>query len=225
MHMARLQMTRRALLGATAVIGLAVVPAAARSRASGLLRLAQAQAPSKDDLMAPGPLPEEAEGKPDAPVTMIEYASMTCPHCADFDVNVYPWLKANYIDTGKVRYIMREFPLDPLAAAAFMLARCAGDDKYFGMVDTLFHRQRDWMVRQPLQPLLQIAKQEGLTQASFDACLDNKDLLKGIDTVRQRAATKLGVDATPTFFINGKRYVGELTTEQLDAALKSELGS
>ena len=119
------------------------------------------------ELMAPGPLGEQSLGKDDAPVTIIEYASMTCPHCAHFHETVYPELKKRYIDTGKVRFIFREFPLDPLAAAGFMLARCGGKDKYFPMIETLFAQQKDWVVQKPLEPLLAIAKQAGFTQQTL----------------------------------------------------------
>ena len=123
--------------------------------------------------MKPDALPEMAMGDDKAPVTVIEYASMTCPHCAHFQETTFPELKKRYIDTGKVRYIFREFPLDSLAAAAFMLARCAGKndkDKYFALVDTLFRQQRTWAVEKPLPPLLAIAKQAGLHRADLQ-CL------------------------------------------------------
>ena len=123
-----------------------------------MVPFAWAQAPSPDELMKPGPLGEAVQGKPDAPITLIEYASMTCSHCANFDTQVYPTLRSKYIDPGKVRYILREFPLDRLAAAGFMLARCAGDDKYFAMVDVLFKMQGQWaFVQDPLPALLAIA--------------------------------------------------------------------
>ncbi len=111
-------------------------------------------------------------GPESAPVTIIEYASMTCPHCAAFENTVFPELKKKYIDTGKVRFILREFPLDGLAAAAFMLARCAGPDKYYPMVETLFNQQQKWAVRNPIEPLMAIAKQAGFTQQTFEACIN-----------------------------------------------------
>src|SRR5215813_5755985 len=157
---------------------------AAGSALPGIALPAFAQAPSNEELMQPGPLGEQIMGKADAPVTFIEYASMTCSHCANFAVKVYPTLKSRYIETGKVRYIMREFPLDPLAAAGFMLARCAGDGKYFPMVETLFQKQKDWVVQKPLEPLLAIAKQAGFTQQTFEECLANQKVLDGIDAVR-----------------------------------------
>jgi len=170
------------------------------------------------ELMKPEALPDMPMGDPKAPVTVIEYASMTCPHCAHFDETTFPELKKRYIDTGKVYYILREFPLDSLAAAAFMLARCAGKDdpsKYYALVDTLFKQQRQWAVEKPLPPLLAIAKQAGFTEKSFDECLSNQKILDGIESVRQRAIDKFKVHATPTFFINGTPHDGALTIEDM----------
>jgi protein-disulfide isomerase len=171
---------------------------------------------SLSDLMTPGPLGDQVMGNADAPVTIIEYASMTCPHCAHFHETTYPELKKKYVDTGKVRFIFREFPLDPLAAAGSMLARCAGKEKYFPLVDALFSQQKDWVVQKPLQPMFAIAKQAGFTQESFDQCLANQKMLDGIEESRTRAAQKFGVNSTPTFFINGKIFRGALTPEELD---------
>ena len=168
------------------------------------------------ELMAPGPLGDQVLGSPDAPVTIIEYASMTCPHCAHFHETTYPEMKKKYIDTGKVRFIFREFPLDPLAAAGSMLARCAGNDKYFPMIESLFAQQKDWVIQKPLQPMMAIAKQAGFTQESFDKCLANQQMLDGLEAGRTRAVQKLNVNSTPTFFINGKIFRGALTVEELD---------
>jgi protein-disulfide isomerase len=168
------------------------------------------------ELMTPGPLGDQIMGATDAPVTIIEYASMTCPHCAHFHETTYPELKKKYVDTGKVRFIFREFPLDPLAAAGSMLARCAGKDKYFAMIDALFAQQKDWVVQKPLQPMLAIAKQAGFTQQTFDECLANQKMLDGLEESRTRAAQKFNVNSTPTFFINGKIFRGALTPEELD---------
>jgi len=171
------------------------------------------------DLMVPGPLGDQAEGADNAPVTIVEYASMTCPHCAHFHETTYPELKKKYIDTGKVRFIFREFPLDALAAAGSMLARCAGKDKYFPMIEILFSQQKEWVVQKPLQPMLAIAKQAGFTQETFDKCLANQQMLDGIEASRTRAAQKFNVNSTPTFFINGKIFRGALTPEELDTQL------
>jgi len=171
---------------------------------------------SMADLLVPGPLGDQIQGQADAPVTIVEYASMTCPHCSHFHETTYPEMKKKYIDTGKVRFIFREFPLDPLAAAAAMLARCAGKDKFFPLIDAFFAQQKDWVVQKPLQPMFAIAKQAGFTQQSFDECLANQQLLTGLEEQRTRATQKFNVNSTPTFFINGKTVRGALTPEELD---------
>jgi len=194
------------LIGALASAGIDMIGGPAPARA---------QTVAEAELMQPGPLGEEVMGKDDAPVTIIEYASMTCPHCANFAVNTFPVLKEKYIDTGKVRFIFREFPFDPVAAGAFMLARCSGD-KYFAVVDLLFHTQRAWAVEKPLGPLLNTVKQAGFTEQKFKECLANQKVLDGIEWVRKRAVEKFKVESTPTFFINGKRQVGALSIEELE---------
>jgi protein-disulfide isomerase len=198
---------------------------AAGSALPGIALPAFAQAPSNEELMQPGPLGEQIMGKADAPVTFIEYASMTCSHCANFAVKVFPTLKSKYIDAGKIRYIMREFPLDPLAAAGFMLARCAGD-KYYEVIDALFQTQQKWaFIRDPLPQLSAVAKQLGFTQEKFDECLANQKVLDGIDWVRQRGAEKFGVNSTPTFFINGDIHRGEMSLEETEKVLQPYLKS
>ncbi|MCC6777643.1 MAG: DsbA family protein [Hyphomicrobiales bacterium] len=177
------------------------------------------------ELMQPGPLGDEVLGSASAPVTVIEYASMTCPHCSQFHETTYPELKKKYIDTGKVRFIFREFPLDPLAAAGSMLARCAGKDKFFPMLEALFSQQKDWVVQKPLEPLFKIAKQAGFTQQTFDECLANQQILNGLEETRTRAAQKLNVNSTPTFFINGKVHRGAITMEELDKQVAPYLKS
>ena len=168
-------------------------------------RSARAQDVSIEDLNHPGPLPDMVLGSSDAPVTIIEYASMSCSHCAYFAITTFPQLKARYIDTGRVRYVFREFPLDELAAAASMLARSVGDDRYFAVIDTLFRQQRQWVVND-IQPLKTLAIQEfGFTEQSFKVCLENQELLDGIIKARDRASKIFRIESTPTFFINGKR--------------------
>jgi protein-disulfide isomerase len=189
--------------------------------AFGALRSpAAAQTFSVLELEAKGPLDDIPLGSPTAPVTIIEYASMTCPHCAAFANGVFPKLKEKYIDTGKVRFIMREYPLDQLAAAAFMLARCAGPDKYYPLIETLFQQQQKWAVRQPLPPLLAIAKQAGFTEKSFNDCLNDTALLNKVQQERDIGSNKFKVDATPTFFVNGQRYSGEMSIADLDKLLE-----
>jgi protein-disulfide isomerase len=174
------------------------------------------------ELAQPGPLGDMAIGDAKAPVVIIEYASMTCPHCATFHATTYPELKKRYIETGKVRFIFREFPLDPLATAAFMLARCTGPERYFAMIETLFEQQKAWVVQRPLQPLLAIAKQAGFTEKSFNECLGDKKIQEGIEEVRQRAI-KLGVQSTPSFFINGVPLRGGGTIEEFEKAMAPHL--
>jgi protein-disulfide isomerase len=176
------------------------------------------QAQAQALLMQPGPLGEMALGDAKAPVTIIEYASMTCPHCAAFHASTYPELKKRYIDTGKVRFIFREFPLDQLALAAFLLARCAGPDKYFPMIETLFQQQKEWVVQKPLGPLMAIAKQTGMSETAFNECLQNQKLIDGIEDVRQRAM-KLNIQSTPSFFINGKPLRGAFSIEDFEKAM------
>ena len=172
-------------------------------------------APSPADLANAGPNGDVMLGSDKAPVTIIEYASMTCPHCAHFSETTFPELKKRYIDTGKVRYTLRTFPLDQLAAAGFMIAICGGKDKYMPIVETLFAKQDQWIVKDPVTPLKEIAKQFGFTEDQFNQCLANQKVLDDIQAVRDHAVDKLGVNSTPTFFINGKKLVGDLSIDQM----------
>jgi protein-disulfide isomerase len=176
------------------------------------------------DLLVPPPLGDNSLGKDDAPVTIIEYASMTCPHCAHFHEATYPELKKRYIDTGKVRFIFREFPLDNLAAGASMLARCADKSKFFPLIETLFQKQRTWAVERPIPPLMAIAKQAGFTEQSFNACLSNQKMLDAIQAEQKRAADKFGVNSTPTLFINGKMQKSGVSIDDLAAIIDPLLG-
>jgi protein-disulfide isomerase len=170
---------------------------------------------SPADLADAGPNGDIFIGSDKAPVTIIEYASMTCPHCAHFSETTFPELKKRYIDTGKVRFTLRTFPLDQLAAAGFMVAICGGKDKYLPIVETLFAKQEQWIVKDPVPPLEEIAKQFGFTDDQFKQCLANQKVLDGIQAVRDHAVEKLGVNSTPTFFINGKKFIGDLSIEQM----------
>ena len=205
-------LTRRELLTATALFGIAGI---AGNMLPPFMAVAHAGDPSPEELAKEGPDGDVVLGSDKAPVTIIEYASMTCPHCAHFSQETYPELKKRYIDTGKVRFIFREFPLDALAAAGFMLARCAGKDKFLPIIETLFAKQQDWVVQQPIEPLKAIAKQFGFTEESFNQCLANQKVLDNIQAVRDRASEKLGVNSTPTFFINGKRLQGDVSIDAM----------
>jgi protein-disulfide isomerase len=201
---------RRVLFGLALVagLGLGAGPAAPA--------FAQATAPV-DQLMAPGPLPDIVQGSADAPVTIVEYASMTCSHCAAFHAETWPTLKSKYVDAGKAKLILREFPLDPLAAAAFMLARCAGAERRSAIVDLLFDHQKEWaFVDKPLEALAAVVKQAGISQNDFEACLKNQQLYEQVNQTRDNASKNFHIDATPTFFINGKRLSGEMPIAEFD---------
>jgi protein-disulfide isomerase len=213
-----MSLSRRAILPLMGALGLSAVPFGARAQDAGSVPV--------EELMAAEALPDVVLGKADAPVTIVEYASMTCTHCAAFHAETYPTLKSKYIDTGKVRFILREFPLDPLATAGFMLARCAGEDKRTAMVDLLFDQQKNWaFVDKPLEALQNLVKQTGMSQETFEACLDNQKLYDQVNEVRDRASQKFGVAATPTFFVNGVRHAGEMTPDELDKAIAPFLKS
>ena len=156
-------------------------------------------------------------GPDTAKVTVIEYASASCPHCAAFYNDVYPTFKKEYIDTGKIKFIFREFPHNDAALAAFMVARCAPKEKYFPLIDVYFTTQKDWL-QNPLEGLNKIAQQAGFTKESFDACLKNEAVAKAILEVR-KTADGLGVTGIPTFFINGEMLDGEKTIEIMRAKI------
>ena len=197
---------RRFLIAAAAVTALLRLPmdlAHAEAKPAGKIAV--------DELMAPNALPDIVEGASGAPVTIVEYASMTCSHCAAFHRDVYPALKKDFIDTGKAKFILREFPLDPLATAAFMLARELGDDKRDAAIDLLFAQQKNWaFVEKPLDGLANVVKQAGIGQERFEAILKDQALFEKVNKVRDRANDKFGVNSTPTFFINGEKYAGEI---------------
>jgi protein-disulfide isomerase len=159
-------------------------------------------------------------GKPDAPITIIEYASLTCPHCAHFDVEVLPKLKEKWIDSGKAKLVLRDFPLDEPALRAAMVARCAPPDRFYPLVDGLFRTQADWVVERGWQGKLEgVTRLLGVTEKDFKTCISDKKLEDQVAQSRLTAAQQLGVEATPTFFINGKKFDGAPTVEAFDQAL------
>lgn len=209
--------TRRGLFGFGVALMMAAAPFAAHAQQKPDEK-AVAKVPL-DLLMAEPPLPDLWMGDPKAPVTIIEYASMTCGHCAQFELTTFADLKTKYIDTGKVRYTLREFPLDPLAAAAAMLARCSGD-KREAVVELLFQQQKNWaFVNNPLQALRDTVKQTGMGPTAFEACLNDQAMFDKINQIRDTAAQKFGINATPTFFINGEKKSGEIPAAMLDETL------
>ncbi len=206
---------RRLLTGGAC---LAVLPAAAQQ--------AQGDKALMDRIIAAAVLPDKVFGATDAPVTIVEYASVTCHFCMKFHTETWPALKAKYVDAGKVRFIMREFPLDPLASAAFMLARCAGDDKWYPMLDLLYRTKENWGHSQnPSETLLQTVRQGGFTKDSFEACLRDEQLFQNVKRSAEVAARDFGVNSTPTFFINGERRTGALTLQEFDRILEPMLAA
>ncbi len=205
-----------ALMLSAAAMFAAISPVAAQSKPDVNL----------EELNKAGELPENVLGNADAPITIIEYSSMTCPHCAAFHKDVLPALKTKYIDTGKVKYIIREFPLDNVAATAFMLARCVEPAKYFEFVDMLYQRQPDWAFKdQPLPELQKFARQAGFTEERFNSCVRDEKVLKYIETTRDKGNKTFGVRATPSFFVNGKRIKGAATIEKFDELIAAETKS
>lgn len=178
-----------------------------------------------EKLMSAQALPDVVIGDENAPVTIVEYASLTCSHCRDFHETSYPTIKKDFIDTGKAKLIIREFPFDPRALAAFMLARCAGDDaKRTAMVDVLFDQQPQWAYsNQASAELLKISRLAGMSEEQFKACLSDKDLQKNVVAVQQRGETEFGVSATPTFFVNGDKYAGAVGAPQMAAIIQKHM--
>ena len=204
--------TRRAFTTMLSLTGLAAL-----AGLSPLRLITEAMAQTAADVSKPVSLPDMAIGSDKAAVTITEYASMTCPHCAAFNEQVFPKIKKEYIDTGKVRYIFREFPLDIKAAAGSMLSRCIakGDpQKYFAVTDMLFRSQNDWVMKNTTETLTRIGKQAGLSQQQVESCLKDQALLDKIGADQKYASEVLKVDSTPTFFINGERIKGEASFEE-----------
>ena len=215
--------TRRAITTALSLTGLSLL-----AGFSPLRLITGAMAQSAADVAKPVSLPDMAIGPADASVTITEYASMTCPHCAAFDETVFPKIKSEYIDTGKVRYVFREFPLDIKAAAGSMLARCIAKDdagKYFAVIDLLFKQQSEWVMKDTTDTLVLIGKQAGLSQKTTEACLSDQTMLNKLTADQKYATDVLKVNSTPTFFINGEKIQGEASFEEfakrIDPLLKS----
>jgi protein-disulfide isomerase len=173
-----------------------------------------------DPLALTGPLPDIVQGSAAAKVTIVEYASLTCSHCAAFHQETWPSLKKRYVDTGKVKFVLREFPLDPLAAAGFMLARCLGPDRRDGLIDLMFDQQKNWAFSpKPAEPLLTLVKQAGMSQTDFETCLQNQELYNSVNKSRDLAAARLAIESTPTFFVNGQKLTGEQPIGEFEKVL------
>lgn len=229
------QISRRTVLGGAAAV--AVLAGAGywgwsqgwfggQQAADATLQAAGAAANNSDlsTLNEPVALGDRVLGSADAKVTVIEYASATCPHCGDFHRETFPLLKKEYIDTGKVKFIFREFPFDDLALAAFMVARCAPQEQYYPIIEFLYEQQEVWARSEnPKQALFRVAQLAGFTQESFEACLKNKDVAKGIVAGRDKAESTYGVESTPTFFINGIPLKGAKPIEEFRTAIEAAL--
>lgn len=186
----------------------AAVPAQAQETAPAAPSDAKPSAPPIDPNPPMWEGPEYVMGNPKAKVTLVEYASASCPHCARFDVQQFPALKAKYIDTGKVRYVFREFLTRPeeLAAFGFLLARCAGEAKYWTVVDQFFHDQTEMYTTGDVHSVvLRIAKSVGLTEPQVEACIDSKPALDALDA-RMQTALNAKINSTPTLLINGVEF-------------------
>lgn len=162
-------------------------------------------------------------GNTNAPVKMVEYASITCSHCATFNNEVFPAFKTKYIDTGRVHYTLKEFLTGPeaVAAAGFLVARCAGKEKYFGVIDALFHAQNEMFTSgDPRGVLLRVAQSAGMTEEQFNACIQDEAAIQALDERVKKHVTQDGIQATPTFFFNGKKVKeGAMTMAELEAAV------
>jgi len=170
----------------------------------------------------PVSLPDMALGSANAPVTIVEYSSLTCPHCADFAENVFPMLQSKYIDTGKVRFVFREFPLDIKAAAASILARCIGNgdsEKYLSAVEIMFKLQ-DRLMAQTKDTLLYVGKQHGMSEQDVETCEQDQAQFDKLNADQQYAVQELKVTSTPTFFLNGVRVQGSMPFEELEERIK-----
>jgi protein-disulfide isomerase len=179
--------------------------------------------PTVADIMTAGPLPEMSFGRPDAPVTIIEYASLTCPHCRNFHMTTYPKFKKEYVDTGKVRYILREFPIGKTSGAATIALRCAPPDKYLTLFGKFMEQQPAWVSQEVrLDPIFKVASQVGMTRQQFDACRENQAMIDGLNWVKNRGR-KLGVIGTPNFFVDGKLVKKELSIEDIRAMVDPQL--
>jgi protein-disulfide isomerase len=214
--------TRRAVTAALSLTGLGLL-----AGLSPIRIMSGAMAQSASDVAKPVLLPDMALGSTEAKATIVEYAAATCPHCARFNATVFPKLKSEYIDPGKVRYVFREFPLNIKDVACSMLARTiAGNDagKYFAIVDTFF-RQQDQLVEKTTETLSRIGKQAGLSQQAVEACLKDQAMLDKLTADRKFAMNVLKVEGTPTFFVNGEAFVGETPFEEFDKKIKSLLKS
>ena len=201
-------MNPRPLIRSLATAGLIVAMVTRVASAADIL-------PATEDILA-----DRVLGKADAPVTLIEYASLTCPHCANFAKETLPTIKKEYIETGKVKLIYRDYPLDGVALRAAMMARCAPKDRYYGLIETLFRTQESWArASDPVAALQRLGAVAGLSKESFEACLGNKEIFDGVVSSRGKAEQEFKVNSTPTFVVNGTKMTGGLSVGEFRKAL------
>ena len=178
---------------------------------SGLAALAFAAAVQAEPLPTDEALKERIMGNAEAPVTIIEYASLTCPHCADFHAGTLPQIKKEWIETGRAKLVYRDFPTSPVALAVYaaMVARCAPEDRYFKFLEVLYKQQRNWTGSpDPMKALAQLARLGGMSQADFDACTQNEALFKGIRERALDGQIEFDIESTPSFVVNGRVIKG-----------------
>jgi protein-disulfide isomerase len=247
MSMSELTITKRRLLSGIAMAGLVAalsacsdetsasadqpVPAVSNETTASTTSAEMPKADRDVDMEAAlksGTLKDMTLGDPNAPVKIIEYMSMTCPHCAHFHENTFAAIKTKYVDSGKAYFVLREFPFpqDTASLAAFMLARCTTEDKYFPFVGMFLKQQASWAAPgdgDVRAAMLQLSKLGGFTQETFDACLTNAKLAGDVSAVRDRGAEEFGVNSTPTFLINGKAYSGDMSVDSMSALIDSLL--
>ncbi|KAA6204738.1 MAG: DsbA family protein [Candidatus Tokpelaia sp.] len=179
---------------------------------------------SEAALLRPGELKDMAEGDARAPVTIIEYAALSCGHCADFYLNTMPQLREKYIKTGKVHYILRELAVEPRGTAAAMLTRCVPEDRFFPFVQLLFEKLEEWaFAPDGKTPMMRLAKMAGLDEKEFNACLTNQNLLDQFRKTADLAMKDFDIRVTPTIFINGQKYEGALTVNEISLIIDKAL--
>jgi protein-disulfide isomerase len=177
------------------------------------------ESPTLADLMVAGPLPERILGKADAPVTVIEYASLTCPYCRAFHDKTFPRVKKDLIATGRLRWILREFPIGRSSGTAWIVTRCAPEKRYFSLYERFLKEQPSWVSQEVrTDAIFAVAQKEGMTRSEFDKCLSNQDIESGLKWVKERGR-ELGVVGTPTFFINERKVGTILSYEELKALI------
>jgi len=211
--------------GGDDIVSMAEKDAAPAASTAAPSRAASGNATDPSEKLPPLPegMTEMVLGDPDAPVTMVEFASLTCPHCADFAVNRLPDLKKEYIDKGLLKVVFRDYPLDGLALRASMISRCAGPDKYFAYIDAFFHQQSQWLTQTPLDDMKRIARFSGMSSAEIDQCLADETLQQGIVQMMQDANAKLNVASTPTFLIGDTEFSGTRELSHYEGLIDEQL--